>query len=167
MAGMLVGNVAELESRIGSEIAVGDWITVAQEQIDLFATATGDHQWIHIDVERAAAESPFGGTIAHGFLSLSLVAPILGQLLRFEHLAMSLNYGCEKVRFPSPVPAGSQVRGRGVVVRAERISEIPDTVQAVIRVSVEIASHAKPACVAESVSRWYFDPLQSAGMRQP
>jgi acyl dehydratase len=74
MAGMLVGNVAELESRIGSEIAVGDWITVAQEQIDLFATATGDHQWIHIDVERAAAESPFGGTIAHGFLSLSLLS---------------------------------------------------------------------------------------------
>jgi acyl dehydratase len=141
----------------GREIGPSHWLLIDQARIDAFARATNDHQWIHVDPVRALA-GPFGTTIAHGFLSLSLVAPILGQLLRFENLAMSLNYGCEKVRFPSPVPVGSQVRGRGVVVRAERISESPDTVQAVIRVAVELASHPKPACVAESVSRWYFDP---------
>lgn len=148
---------------VGQKLGPGDWLCVDQERIDAFAKATSDFQWIHVDAKRAAS-GPFGTTIAHGFLSLSLVAPLLGALLRFEHLAMSLNYGCEKVRFPAPVAVNARLRAHGEVISALRIADCPDTVQATIRVSIEIEGMAKPACVADSVSRWYFDPaLKNTG----
>lgn len=152
---------SEVIAAQGQTLGPGGWLQIDQARIDAFARASNDHQWIHVDPERASA-GPFGCTIAHGFLSLSLVAPILGQLLRFEHLALSLNYGCNKVRFPAPVPVGSRLRGSGELLHAERISTQPDTVQAVIRVTLEIEGHSKPACVAESITRWTFDP-QIAG----
>ena len=155
MAGMLVGNVAELESRIGSEIAVGDWITVAQEQIDLFATATGDHQWIHIDVERAAAESPFGGTIAHGFLSLSLLSKMLGGTVGFSTLPrLSVNYGLNRVRFIAPVRAGTRIRPRIVLQGFEPLST--REYQLTWLIKVEREQEEKPALVAEWLIRYYL-----------
>lgn len=155
MAGMLVGNVAELESRIGSEIAVGDWITVAQEQIDLFATATGDHQWIHIDVERAAAESPFGGTIAHGFLSLSLLSKMLGGTVGFSTLPrLSVNYGLNRVRFIAPVRAGTRIRPRIVLQGFEPLST--REYQLTWLITVEREQEEKPALVAEWLIRYYL-----------
>jgi len=159
---------ADVLASIGKELGPGEWLCMDQERINAFAKATSDFQWIHVDAEKAA-KGPFGTTIAHGFLSLSLVAPLLGALLRFEHLAMSLNYGCEKVRFPAPVPVNARLRAQGEVVKVERIAEVPDTVQATIRVSIEIEGGTKPACVAESVSRWYFDPAlnNSAGIAGP
>ena len=155
MAGMLVGNVAELESRIGSEIAVGDWITVAQEQIDLFATATGDHQWIHIDVERAAAESPFGGTIAHGFLSLSLLSKMLGGTVGFSTVPrLSVNYGLNRVRFIAPVRAGTRIRPRIVLQGFEPLST--REYQLTWLITVEREQEEKPALVAEWLIRYYL-----------
>ena len=155
MAGMLVGNLAELESRIGSEIAVGDWITVAQEQIDLFAAATGDHQWIHIDVERAAAESPFGGTIAHGFLSLSLLSKMLGGTVGFSTLPrLSVNYGLNRVRFIAPVRAGTRIRPRIVLQGFEPLST--REYQLTWLITVEREQEEKPALVAEWLIRYYL-----------
>ncbi|NDD62679.1 MAG: MaoC family dehydratase [Acidobacteria bacterium] len=152
---MLVGNVAELESRIGSEIAVGDWITVAQEQIDLFATATGDHQWIHIDVERAAAESPFGGTIAHGFLSLSLLSKMLGGTVGFSTLPrLTVNYGLNRVRFIAPVRAGTRIRPRIVLQGFEPLST--REYQLTWLITVEREQEEKPALVAEWLIRYYL-----------
>jgi acyl dehydratase len=151
---------ADVLASVGHRLGPGDWLCVDQQRIDAFAKATSDFQWIHVDAERAAS-GPFGSTIAHGFLSLSMVAPLLGALLRFQHLAMSLNYGCEKVRFPAPVPVNARLRAHGEVISAQRIADSPDTVQATIRVTVEIEGTAKPACVADSVSRWYFDPAST------
>jgi len=148
---------ADVLAALGQRLGPGEWLTVDQGRINAFARATDDFQWIHVDATRAAS-GPFGSTIAHGFLSLSLVAPMLGALLRFEHLAMSLNYGCEKVRFPAPVPVGSRLRASAELIKAERIAADPDTVQATFRVIIEIGGAVKPACVADSVSRWYFDP---------
>lgn len=148
---------ADVLTSVGQKLGPGDWLLIDQARINAFAQASEDFQWIHVDPDRAA-HGPFGKTIAHGFLSLSLVAPLLGALLRFEYLAMSLNYGCEKVRFPAPVPVDTRLRAYGEVIKAERIAHAPDTVQATIRVTIEIEKGTKPACVADSVSRFYFDP---------
>ncbi|MFJ9364459.1 MaoC family dehydratase [Nocardia sp. NPDC101769] len=138
----------ELEKAVGTHLGYSDWHTVTQEQIDRFADATGDHQWIHIDPERAAA-GPFGTTIAHGFLTLSLLPMLTASVYTVEGLSMGVNYGANKVRFPSPVPVGSRLRA-GV----ELVSLTPASMgfQAISRVTVEIDGAAKPACVAEAVS---------------
>lgn len=133
-----------------TELGVSEWITIDQERIDRFADATGDHQWIHVDPVRAAS-GPFGTTIAHGYLTLALINLFLPQIVRVEGVTMGVNYGVNKVRFPSPVPVGSRVRGRAVL---ETVQEVPGGVQAVIVVTVEIEGSTKPACVAESVSRF-------------
>ncbi len=137
--------IAELEKAVGAHLGYSDWHTVTQEQITLFADATGDHQWIHVDLERAAA-GPFGSTVAHGFLTLSLLPLLVAQVYRVEGLSMGVNYGLNKVRFPAPVPTGSRLRA-GV----ELISLLPGTngAQATARVTVEIDGSARPACVAE------------------
>src|SRR5690606_27342506 len=114
----VVASPAGLLELDGADLGVTDWSTVTQEQIGLFADATGDHQWIHVDVERATAESPFGGPIAHGYLTLSLVNLFLPQLLEVQGASMGVNVGLDKVRFPSPVPVGARIRGRGEVVEA-------------------------------------------------
>ncbi|WP_067804688.1 MaoC family dehydratase [Nocardia beijingensis] len=140
--------LSELESAVGTHLGYSDWHTVTQEQIDRFAEATGDHQWIHVDPVKAAA-GPFGTTVAHGFLTLSMVPMLAGEVYAVRGLSMGVNYGTNKVRFPTPVPAGSRVRA-GV----ELVSLAPGSIgsQAVIRVTVELEGSDKPACVAETVA---------------
>ena len=135
----------------GTDLGPTDWVEVGQDRIDLFADATGDHQWIHVDVERAKAESPFGGPIAHGYLTLSLVNLFLPELISVAEFSAGLNVGLDKVRFPSPVPAGSRIRATGEVVSAE---EVKGGVQVVVRVTVEVEGQDRPACVADTVSRF-------------
>ena len=136
----------------GADLGVTDWVTVTQDQVGEFAEATGDRQWIHIDVERATAESPFGGPIAHGYLTLSLVNLFLPQLLEVQGVSMGVNVGLDKVRFPSPVPVGSRLRGRGQILE---VVEARGGVQATVRVTVEVEGSDKPACVADTVSRFF------------
>jgi acyl dehydratase len=131
----------------GEELGTSDWLEIDQERVDLFADATGDHQWIHVDVERAAA-GPFGGTIAHGYLTLSLV-PFLGaQVFSLETPGAKLNYGVNKVRFPSPVRVGSRVRSH---VALGEVTDLPTGKQLTLRHTIEIEGQPKPACVAETV----------------
>ncbi|WP_415948837.1 MaoC family dehydratase [Streptomyces sp. KLOTTS4A1] len=143
----------ELRAAIGEQLGGDEWLEVDQKRIDLFAEATGDHQWIHVDPEKAAA-GPFGTTIAHGYLTLSLLPTLVPQIMRVENVKMGINYGTNKVRFPSPLPAGSRVRATAV------LKEVTDTadggVQLTTAVTVEREGGEKPACVAESVSRFYF-----------
>ena len=153
----VVHSPAELLDLVGADLGTTDWVEVTQDRIGLFADATGDQQWIHVDVERATAESPFGGPIAHGYLTLSMVNLFLPELLTVEGASMGVNVGLDKVRFPSPVPAGARVRARGEIVAA---SEEKGGVQVVVRVTV-MAEGAdggvggKPACVADTVSRFF------------
>ena len=145
-------SLAELPPLVGQEVAVSDWITVTQEQVNLFAQATGDHQWIHVDVEKAKA-GPFGGPIAHGFLTLSLLPKIVESALHVENTRMGVNYGLNKVRFTAPVPVGSRVRGRMVLLACEPIEG--NGMQMTWRVTVELEGSTRPACVAESITRRY------------
>jgi acyl dehydratase len=144
-------SLAELTACVGQEVAVSDWTTVTQAQIDQFADATHDRQWIHVDVARAQA-GPFGATIAHGFLTLSLLS-LFFEAVHVREAGMSVNYGLNKVRFMAPVRVGSRLRGRLKLLRADAIER--DGVQLVWGVTVELEGSAKPACVAESVVRQY------------
>ncbi|ODS92508.1 MAG: dehydratase [Burkholderiales bacterium 66-5] len=143
---------SELAACTGQEIAVTDWIDVSQAQIDQFAQATGDHQWIHVDPARAA-DGPFGATVAHGFLTLSLLSRFFEQAFAIEGARMGINYGLNRVRFPAPVPVGSRLRGRLTLRAVEPVQ--PDGVQMVLDVVVEREGADKPACVAESLVRSY------------
>lgn len=140
--------ISELAACVGTHLGYSDWHTVDQEQIDTFARATGDHQWIHVDPEKAA-EGPFGGTIAHGYLTLSLVPMLAAQVYRIDGMTMGVNYGADRLRFPAPVPVGSELRA-GV----ELLSVVPASVghQVKTRVTVERAGGAKPVCVVDTVS---------------
>lgn len=141
----------DLAPGVGQEIGVSDWVTVDQKRIDLFAQATGDHQWIHVDPVRAA-KGPYGGTVAHGFLTLALL-PELGQAaLQIGDVRMGINYGLNKVRFPAPVKSGARVRGRFKLLALE---PLPGGAQLTMEVTIEIEGGDKPACVAESLSRRY------------
>ena len=144
--------LAELPPRVGQEVAVSDWITVTQDQVQLFADATGDHQWIHIDVERARA-GPFGAPIAHGFLTLALLPQFFQMCVRAPQLRMSINYGLNKVRFPAPVPVGSRVRARIKLVACDPLEG--GGVQIAWGVTVEREGSDKPVCVAETLTRWF------------
>lgn len=143
---------AALKQAVGQTLGPSDWLLVDQARIDKFAEATGDFQWIHVDPERART-GPFGTTIAHGYLTLSLLAPLLGQLLEVQHVAMALNYGLEKVRFPAAVRSGTRVRGRGTLISVEEFGS--SGIQAVIRVTIEIEGGDKPACVADAILRFF------------
>jgi len=139
--------LADLEAAVGEELGVSDWVRIDQDRVDAFADATGDHQWIHVDPERAAA-GPFGGTIAHGYLTLSLVPWLGSGVFALETPGAKLNYGVNKVRFPQPVPVGSRVRLR---VTLAEVAAVPAGTQVVLRHVVEIEDAPKPACVAETV----------------
>jgi len=141
--------LAELEPRVGQEIGLSDWLLVDQSRIDLFASATGDHQWIHTDPARAAA-GPYGATVAHGFLTLSLLPALFDTGFAIGDVVMGINYGLNRVRFPAPLPAGSQVRGRFVLRGFETL---PGGAQLTVEVTIEREGSAKPVCVAESISR--------------
>ncbi len=147
-----MSDIDKVKELIGTEIGVGDWHEVTQDQINLFADATGDHQWIHVDVERAK-QGPFGGPIAHGYLTLSLIPTLGGGGLPITGAKMGVNYGLDKVRFPAPVPAGSKVRARRKLVD---VVEGEGFVQLKIEVTVEVEGKNRPACVAETLSRAYF-----------
>lgn len=147
-----VRGLAELKAIAGADLGTSDWLEIGQDRVNTFADATDDHQWIHVDVERAKA-GPFGGSIAHGFLTLSLLVPLYSQLLVVEGVRMAINYGLNKVRFPTPVPVGSKVRAHGTLVSVE---DVPGNgVQIVVDLTVELSGSAKPACVAQFVSRFY------------
>jgi len=135
---------------IGADLGTTDWVTITQDQINAFAAATLDNQWIHVDTERAKA-GPFGAPIAHGYLTMSLTAYFMGQLVRVSGISMGINYGADKVRFPSPVPVGSKLRGRGELIEAK---EVPGGVQATIRVTIEREGSDKPAAVVEALTRY-------------
>jgi acyl dehydratase len=137
----------------GETLGSSDWVEITQEQVNTFADATGDHQWIHVDVDRAKRVSPFGGPIAHGFLTLSLVPMLSWQVFTSEGAKMGVNYGSNKVRFPAPVPVGSKIRATLVLSEATMVGE---AVQAVITSTIEIEGGSKPACIAETVSRIYY-----------
>lgn len=151
---LCLDSTAAVLASVGQALGPTDWITVTQERINTFADATGDHQWIHVDPERAQA-GPFGACVAHGYLTLSLANLFLPQLVRYERLKMGVNYGCDKVRFPAPVKVGARIRGRGDVVAAEPVKG--DGVQITVRISVEIEGTDKPGCVVDTISRLYFD----------
>ena len=142
----------ELAAAKGEHLGHSNWHTVTQEQVDLFAEATGDHQWIHVDPVRAKT-GPFGGTIAHGYLTLSLIPMLTAEIFRVEGLAMGVNYGTEKVRFPAPVRVGSRVRSNAELIA---LRDVPRGTQAVVRHTIEIEGGDKPACVAETVSLLVF-----------
>jgi acyl dehydratase len=139
--------IDELKQAVGEHLGHSDWHTVTQDKVDLFADATGDHQWIHVDPERAKA-GPFGGTIAHGYMTLSLLPMLNQQIYRIDGLTMGINYGTNKVRFPSPVPVGSRVRAGTEILE---VNPNAQGAQAVVRTTIEVEGGEKPACVAESV----------------
>jgi acyl dehydratase len=147
-----IASLAELKSLIGQEVAVSDWVQINQERVNLFAEATGDRQWIHLDAERCRKESPFGGTIAHGFLTLSLLPMLMDSAVVMSDVKMGVNYGLNKVRFPSPVPVGSRVRGRMTLLRVE---DIEGGAQVTWQVTMERDGGDKPVCVAELIARRY------------
>jgi acyl dehydratase len=142
---------ASLSDHVGEHLGYSEWHTVTQEQVNLFAEATGDHQWIHIDVERAKS-GPFGGPIAHGYLTLSLTPVLLAQVLQVEGVTMGVNYGTNKVRFPAPVPVGSNLRIGATLVAVEPVA---GGVQVTVEAVYEVEGAAKPSCVAELLFRYY------------
>jgi acyl dehydratase len=144
--------IRELEPRVGQEIAVSPWVAIAQDRIDLFAKATEDFQWIHVDPERAKS-SPFGTTIAHGFLTLSMLPKLIESTFEFADRKMGVNYGLNKVRFTAPVPAGAKIRGRFTLAKYEKLE---GGVQTTWSVTVEREGGDKPVMVAETISRHYF-----------
>ncbi|MCG7202397.1 MaoC family dehydratase [Streptomyces arenae] len=146
-----VNGLDELKKLAGGDLGTSDWIEVTQERIDTFADATGDHQWIHVDPERAA-EGPFGAPIAHGYLTLSLFIPLFTELLDVQGVTTKVNYGLNKVRFPSPVKVGSRIR---LAARLAEVEDVPGGVQIAVDGTIEIEGGTKPAAVLQSLSRFY------------
>jgi acyl dehydratase len=144
-------SIAEFAAAAGDDLGTTDWIEIDQGRIDRFADATGDHQWIHVDPERAAS-GPFGRTIAHGFLTLSMLPVVMGSLYRVDGISMAVNYGLEKVRFPAPVPVGSKIRGSSSVTSTQ---ELEGAVQGTITTAIEVDGSDRPACVVQSIVRYY------------
>lgn len=144
----------EIVRAVGETLGTSDWVQITQERVNTFAEATGDHQWIHVDVDRAQAESPYGGPIAHGYLSLSLLPALGWQIFKIEGATMGVNYGSNRVRFPSPVPVGSRLRLSAVLLEASPVAG--GAMQMVVEQTMEIEGQTKPALVAETVSRVVF-----------
>ncbi len=141
----------DLKSAVGEHLGYSDWLEMTQDRIDKFAEATGDRQWIHVDPERAK-QGPFGACIAHGYLTLALVNLFLPQIVEVRGISMGVNYGSDRLRFPAPVPVGSRIRGGAELTQVE---EVKGGVQATIRVTVEVEGQDRPACVVETISRYY------------
>ena len=150
MAQTVFEGVDEVRAAVGRDLGTSEWMEITQQRVDLFAEATGDHQWIHVDPERAAA-GPFGGTIAHGYLTLSLSNAFLPEIVAVRGVSMGVNYGAGKVRFPAPVRVGSRIRGSAVLTA---VDDVAGGVQTTIVITVEIEGGTKPACVVESISRF-------------
>jgi acyl dehydratase len=146
-----IDGIPALKDHVGQHLGYSDWVTVTQDQVNQFADATGDHQWIHIDPERAA-KGPFGGPIAHGYLTLSLAPMLLEQIFRVGGISMGVNYGLNKLRFPAPVPVGSKVRLGATLADAEEIS---GGAQVTIDMVIEVEGAPKPSCVAQGIFRYY------------
>ena len=154
MATRIVKGVEELRQLVGEDIGTSEWVEITQERVNKFAEATGDHQWIHTDPERAKKESPFGGPIAHGFLTISLSPLLQAEVMIVDGITMGVNYGLNKLRFPAPVPVGCRVRMH------MQLKEVTDVTEGVVQVTsiltFEVEGQEKPACVAESIARFYF-----------
>ncbi len=148
----IVKSVAELEALVGKHLGYSEWLEISQHRVNTFADATDDHQWIHLDAERAAA-GPFGTTIAHGYLTLSLLVPLWHEILQFEGLRLGVNYGLNKVRFPAPVPVGSRIRAGGTLVSVETVND--GSFQVVVDFIVEREGGEKPCCIAQGIFRFY------------
>ena len=142
---------ADLKSALGEHLGYSEWLEITQDRINKFADATGDQQWIHVDPERAK-QGPFGACIAHGYLTLALVNLFLPQIVEVQGISMGVNYGSDRLRFPAPVPVGSRIRGGAELTQVE---EVKGGVQATIRVTVEVEGQDRPACVVETISRYY------------
>jgi acyl dehydratase len=147
----IIAHPRDLLGKEGSDLGVTDWLTIDQARIDLFADATGDHQWIHVDPARAK-DGPFGTTIAHGYLTLSLVNIFLPQLIEVRRFSAGINIGADGLRFLSPVPAGSRIRGKGEIVKVEEVKA--GAIQSTVRITIEIEGSAKPACIVDTISRY-------------
>lgn len=152
VAPIIIPELQALKRRVGDEIFISDWEEIDQERVNMFAKATGDHQWIHVDVDRATKESAFGGTIAHGFLILSLCAKFSAESVKVEGISSAVNYGLNKVRFLSPVKVGSRIRGRGLVAGFEPVQ---GGAQVTWALTVEIEGQERPACIAETIGRYF------------
>jgi acyl dehydratase len=150
----VIASIADAVDAVGRELGVSQWVVVDQDRINAFADTTGDHQWIHVDVERAGSESPYGTTIAHGFLTLSLIPALSKDNYRIDNAKMGINYGLNKVRFLAPVPAGSRVRLRSDLVDAKKVGD--STVDLTVRQTVELEGSDRPAAVAEVIARMVF-----------
>ena len=142
----------ELKQAVGDDLGETDWLAIDQARIDTFAKATGDHQWIHVD-EARAKDGPYGSTIAHGYLTVSLVNYFLPQLLDVQGISMGVNYGVDKIRFPAAVPVGSKIRAKGVVTSVEDTKD--GGIQSKVTVTIEIEGSERPACIVETISRYY------------
>jgi len=153
MAQTTAHGIEGVQGLVGQHLGYSDWLTITQEQVNQFAEATGDHQWIHVDPERAAKESPFGGPIAHGYLTLSLLPMLIPQIVEITGFRMGVNYGTDKVRFPSPVPVGSRVRAGATL---DSVTPFDGGITMVVTVTVEVEGGSKPAMVATTVSRRYL-----------
>lgn len=154
MAQRVIQGIEELKTLVGQEVGASDWVEVTQERVNAFADATEDHQWIHIDVERAKADSPFGTTIAHGFLTLSLLPHFASQAMKVEgDFKMGINYGLNRLRFPSPVPVGSRLRARFTL---QAVEDVPGGAQITWAVTVAAEGAQKPSLVAEWLVRYYY-----------
>ena len=151
MVKTIIQQACDLLGKEGMKIGPSDWMDVSQKRIDTFADATGDHQWIHVDAKKAK-DGPFGTTIAHGYLTLSLAAKLMPEILEIKGMKMGINYGTDKVRFIQPVASGSRVRGHGEFLE---ITEVPGGYQSKLRVTIEIYGQEKPACVVDTISRYY------------
>src|SRR5688500_1490863 len=148
----IIKGISGLKDLAGQHLGYSDYVEITQEQVNLCADATGDHQWIHVDPERATKESPFGGPIAHGYLTLSLGPTLSPQIMRVEGIKMGVNYGCEKVRFPSPVPVGAKLR---LGAALDGVEDIPGGAQVSMTFTFEVEGAAKPSCVASIIFRYY------------
>jgi acyl dehydratase len=149
---VIVEGIDGLRAAVGMHFGYSDWIEIDQERVNQFADSTGDHQWIHVDVERAQRESPFGGPIAHGYLTMSLSNALLPTVVEVRGISMGVNYGVDKVRFPAPVPVGSRVRAG---VELVEVTDVGEGVQTKMVITMEIDGGTKPACVIEALSRFY------------
>ncbi len=158
----VVTSLDELRAAVGTDLGPGDWVLVDQARIDAFAQATGDHQWIHVDPVRAAT-GPYGGTVAHGYLTLSLVPVLIGELVRLPNVRMGINYGLNRVRFPAPVPSGSRVRAGMRLLEVADLAESPGAIQVTSQVTVVREGGQKPVCVAELVARYHLGAQRGAG----
>lgn len=148
----IINGISGLQEHLGQHLGYSDYVEITQEQVNTFADATGDHQWIHVDPERAKKESPFGGPIAHGYLTLSLGPMLAPQIMQVHGISMAVNYGAEKIRFPSPVPVGSKLRLGAVL---DKVDKIAGGAQVTMTFTYEIEGSSKPSCVAQVVFRYY------------